>query len=192
VPFNQFLEIWSSYVSKMKDGIDPKSFTCNIEPVNTSSPRRALDAMLSASQPDNAPQHFQQPIFPTKAPLPTIRTKPYKVTAKILCLPAPSIAALKADLQAFTTTRISAFTTISALLWANTIHARSHALRDAGCTTVSLASNVHLGQRAGPALPASYSGNLALTTTTSFSLLNLLDLPAEMNQASSIEAHVPL
>jgi hypothetical protein len=111
--FNQFLEVWSTYVNTTNDGIDFKSIVRTMEPVDSSSHRRALDALLPALQRDNAPQHA---IFPAKTPLPAIRSTPYEVKAK---------------LQALTPTRVSTFTTLSALIWTHAMRARSDALRDA-------------------------------------------------------------
>jgi hypothetical protein len=99
--FNQFLEVWSTYVNTTNDGIDFKSIVRTMEPVD------------SALQRDNAPQHA---IFPAKTPLPAIRSTPYEVKAK---------------LQALTPTRVSTFTTLSALIWTHAMRARSDALRDA-------------------------------------------------------------
>ena len=150
--FDQFVSVWSGYVTRLNKGID-MSVCDRIDPVNSSAHRRALDALIPAVASATAGSSFETIIMPTKEHIPTLHSDKYNVAAKITCFPVSAISILKDELQALTETRISTFITLVSLMYTHATRARSSALLNAGCTTVGFTIAVHMGKRACPISP---------------------------------------
>jgi len=168
-------EKWSSYVKDFKDDFDFDSAASKIVQVDSSAPRLALDAFMSDPQP--VPSYEPLAVQPDRHPRPVVRSEPYKSVAKIVFLPAASIAALKAELEALAATRISTFVTLTSLMWENVIRARGPSLKAAGTETIALGIAVHLGKRLGPDFPQDYTGNLAPPDTTRYPFSDITGTP---------------
>ncbi|KAF2246083.1 hypothetical protein BU26DRAFT_61650 [Trematosphaeria pertusa] len=107
------------------------------------------------------------------------RRGPVNVTAKIFTIPYQLISTLSSSLSSATSTRISSFTAIAALLWSHCVRARGPVLQSPSFILTTLGIAVDHRKRLGPPFEEGYMGNLALHTTATRSVDSLL-LPAEI------------
>jgi hypothetical protein len=104
---NLYFDPWAGYVKDFKNGFDFDAAASKIVPVDSSAHRLAVDALMSDPKLNGAPRYPLLVVEPDKNPRPSIHSEPYKIVAKIIVLPASSLAALKVELEALAGTRVS-------------------------------------------------------------------------------------